>query len=76
MSFDTVLEEEGQEYKVKLNPDGGVPENLISFVATPSTGYQLAALLAEDNRSALVYLRNAKGGIVNLGNGRPCYLRG
>ena len=42
---------------------------------TPGKGYQLAYLAAADGSQALVYLRNVAGGIVNVGEGRACYLR-
>ncbi len=41
----------------------------------PADGYQVAYLLDKDRRQALVYLRNVAGGIVNLGDGRPCWAR-
>ncbi|NQT51045.1 hypothetical protein HQ576_03290 [bacterium] len=41
----------------------------------PGEGYQLATLMSEDGKQALIYLRNVAGGIVNAGTGRPCHLR-
>jgi hypothetical protein len=41
----------------------------------PGPGYQLAYLAAQDLSQVLIYLRNVAGGVVNLGDGRACYLR-
>lgn len=41
----------------------------------PTDGYQAAYLVSGDLGQVLVYLRNVAGGIVNVGDGRACYLR-
>ncbi len=67
--------EAGYRHVVDLRDGGDVSAEGLPAVFRPSPGYQLAALVDRQHRQAVVYLRNAAGGIVNLGNGRACYLR-
>jgi hypothetical protein len=75
MDFDTVTGADARGYSVRLRPGGRIPAGLPPVGLTPSEGYQLARLTSADGAQALVYLRNAAGGIVNVGEGRACYLR-
>lgn len=75
LDFD-FLSEPSKDYKLCLNIE--TPPSSISLLQSPfkpSPGYQSAYLLSEDEKQALVYLRNVKGGIKDFGNGRACYLR-
>ncbi len=64
-------------YAVRLdgaNPE--VPADLMPEFFAPSEGWQLASLVSIKGDQALVYLRNAAGGIQNFGGAkRACWLR-
>ncbi|MGD9518355.1 MAG: hypothetical protein AB7W28_02475 [Armatimonadota bacterium] len=77
VDFDTLPAEEAKGYKVRLEAATASPEALAlkPELVLPGAGYQVAYLASEDLSQVMVYLRNVAGGIVNAGDGRPCYLR-
>jgi len=75
VDFDAVSAEEAGGYAVRLRPGTDEPSDALSGEFEPLRGYQLACLASADGSQALVYLRNVAGGIVDVGEGRSCYLR-
>jgi hypothetical protein len=78
VDFDTVAKSEAAAYSVRVDPDVQTPEMLAlpPTVAAPGPGWQIATLLSEDNRQALLYFRNIAGGVHNVGAPpRPCTIR-
>lgn len=66
-----------KEYRFSFGTDNPPSERLLlpETPFKPSEGYQLAYLLSDDGKQALIYLRNVAGGIKDFGDGRSCYLR-
>ncbi len=76
VDFDTRLVAESAEYAVRIDASAqALPDDLLAEYVEPLPGWQAATLVAQDARQALVYLRNVKGGIHNLGGKRACWLR-
>lgn len=77
VDFDTLPAAPTKDYATRLEAASADPSALAleAEFFQPGEGYQLASLVAQDLSQALLYLRNVAGGIVNLGDGRPCYLR-
>ena len=72
IDFDVAAKDSSAPYKLKLQPNaqaGQLPSESQFF--TPSKGYQLAGFMSEDG-NALIYLRNAAGGIKESSK---CYVR-
>lgn len=65
-------------YKVCLTVDVPPEKCQVSLPESPlrpAGGYQLSSLASQEGRQILVYLRNVAGGVRNMGDGRPCWLR-
>jgi hypothetical protein len=75
VDFDAVSSDEAGGYAVRLQPGGEIRADDLPAEFRPGEGYQLAHLTSADGSQSLVYLRNVAGGIVDAGEGRPCYLR-
>lgn len=77
VDFDTVLPSEASKYALRIRAaeTDGESLNIAPELFKPGNGYQLAYLIADDLSQALVYLRNVAGGIADMGDGRPCYVR-
>jgi hypothetical protein len=77
IDFDVLPQAETNEYSQRLDCATADPRalDLRPDILAPGDGYQLAYLSSKDLSQVLVYLRNVAGGIVNLGDGRACYLR-
>lgn len=76
--FDCVLKGEEKEYAVCLDyKEEKIPETLKPTVAAPSVGWNLATLVSNDEKRALLYLRNNAGGVRNFSADpvRPRYFR-
>jgi len=77
VDFDIVPSGKTGGYTTLIEAATTSPEqvNVTPELFKPADGYQLAYLASEQLDQVLVYLRNSAGGIVNMGNGRPCYVR-
>jgi hypothetical protein len=82
VDFDTPPKGEETSYAVRLDAMTTKPEyiklseSLKPTVAEPATGWDMATLLADDECSAVLYLRNVMGGIKNINTeSRPYYFR-
>ncbi len=82
VDFDVVPGGSAKGYARSLRPADIDPaklqqaaSSLVSELGRPSEGYQLCYLADAQGRQVLIYLRNAAGGIANLGDGRALYLR-
>jgi len=66
------------DYKLCIAVDTP-PEKLLHSLPEsplkPTEGYQLSSLFSRDGGQILAYLRNIAGGIRDMGDGRPCWLR-
>ncbi len=78
VDFDTVTKTEIKLYPTQIDLNKSVAEDITlpATVAKPGTGWQIATLLAENQKQALLYMRNIAGGVKDFGGSvRPCYLR-